>query len=96
VKHFSFKPQVVTEFENFSKEDLTFISHIDFDNGEIFEYIKNLNPLIAKVEYVSEYLEGTSRKVTIRFFTLYPDEMKRLREEIIGNTSKKFNLRFTI
>ena len=96
VKHFSFKPQVVTEFENFSKEDLTFISHTDFDNGEIFEYIKNLNPLIAKVEYVNEYLEGTSRKVTIRFFTLYPDEMKRLREEIIGNTSKKFNLRFTI
>jgi len=96
VKHFTFKPQVVTEFENFSKEDLTFISHTDFDNGEIFEYIKNLNPLIAKVEYVNEYLEGTSRKVTIRFFTLYPDEMKRLREEIIGNTSKKFNLRFTI
>lgn len=96
VKHFTFKPQVVTEFENFTKEDLTFISHIDFDNGEIIEFIKNLNPLIAKVEYVNEYLEGTSRKVTFRYFSLYPDEMKRLREEIIGNTSKKFNLRFTL
>ena len=96
VKHFSFKPQVITEFENFTKEDLTFISHVDFENGEIVEFIKNLNPLIAKVEYLSEFLEGTSRKVTIRYFSLYPDEMKRLREEIIGNTSKKFNLRFTL
>lgn len=96
VKYSSFKPQVVTEFENFAKEDLTFVSHIDFDNGEIVEYIKNLNPLIAKVEYVNEYLEGTNRKVTVRFSTIYPDEIKRIREEIIGNTSKKFNLRFTI
>ena len=96
VKHYQFKPQIITEFENFTKEDLTFVSHIDFDNGEIIEFIKNLNPLIAKVEYLNEYIESTNRRVTIRFFSLYPDEMKRLREEIISNTSKKYNLRFTL
>jgi phenylalanyl-tRNA synthetase beta chain len=96
VKFYEFKPQIVTEFENLAKEDLTFISHIDFDNGEIIEYIKNLNPLITKVDYLNEYLEGTTRKVTIRFATSYPDEIKRLRKEIIANTSKKFNLKFTV
>lgn len=96
VRHYTFKPQVITEFENFAKEDLTFISHLDFDNGEIIEFIQTLNPLIAKVEYLNEYIEGNNRKVTIRFYTIYADELKRLREEIIGNTSKKFNLRFTL
>ena len=96
VKYATFKPQVVTEFENFAKEDLTFISHLDFENGEIIEFVRTLNPLIAKVDYLGEFIEGTNRKVSIRFYSLYPDEMKRLREEIIGNTSKKFNLRFTL
>jgi phenylalanyl-tRNA synthetase beta subunit len=96
VKHYNFKPQVLTEFENFAKEDLTFVSHLDFDNGEILEYVRNLNPLIAKIEYLNEYIEGNSRRVTFRFYSLYPDEMKRLREEIIANTSKKYNLRFTL
>ena len=90
----TFKTDVVSEFENLSKEDLTFTSHIDSSNGEVIEYIKNINPLISKVEFIDEYQTDSQRKITIRFFTTYHSEIKKIREDIINNTSKKFGVTF--
>ena len=90
----SFKSYVVTDFENLSKEDLTFVSHIDSENGEIIEYMRNINPLVAKIDFIGEYIQSGNRKVTVRYFTAYPAEIKKIREELIGNTSKRFNLTF--
>ena len=94
IKLSSFKSYVVTEYKNLSKEDLTFISHIDSQNGEIIEYAKNVSPLIAKVEFLGEFIDGSNRKVTFRFYTAYPNESKKIREDIMGNTSKRFNVTF--
>ena len=94
IKLTSFKSYVVTEFENISKEDLTFISHIDSQNGEIIEYAKNVSPLVAKIEFLGEFIDGSNRKVTFRFYTAYPNESKKIREYIMGNTSKRFNVTF--
>jgi len=90
----NFKTYVVSSFENLSKEDLTFTSHIDATNGEVIEFMKTINPLIAKIEFIDEYRTESQRKVTIRFYTAYPDEMKKIRDEIINNTSKKFGVTF--
>jgi phenylalanyl-tRNA synthetase beta chain len=91
----TFKPYVQTELENLSKEDLTFITHIDYESGEIIEFIRNISPLVSKLEFIGEYLDGSNRKVTVRFYTAYPSESKNIREEIIGNSSKKFNISFS-
>ena len=91
----TFKPYVQTEHENLSKEDLTFITHIDYESGEIIEFIRNVSPLVSKLEFIGEYLNGSNRKVTVRFYTAYPAESKNIREEIIGNSSKKFNISFS-
>jgi phenylalanyl-tRNA synthetase beta subunit len=90
----SFKTYVVSDIENLSKEDLTFTSHIDASNGEVIDYMKSLNPLISKIDFIGEFQTESQRKVTIRFFTAYPNEMKKIREEIINNTSKKFGVTF--
>lgn len=90
----SFVSPVISEFENLSKEDLTFTSHIDVDNGEIIEYVRNINPLISKVEYVTEFISDSKRKVSFRYYSSYPQEMKKIREEIIINTHKKYGVEF--
>ena len=56
--------------------------------------MKSLNPLISKIDFIGEFQTESQRKVTIRFFTAYPNEMKKIREEIINNTSKKFGVTF--
>jgi len=89
-----FKTTTVSDFENLSKEDLTFTSHIDAVNGEVIEYMRSLNPLIKKIDFINEYQTENQRKVTIRFFTAYPSEMKKIRDEIINNSSKKFGISF--
>lgn len=94
IKKIGFKSYVQTELENLSKEDLTFTSHIETENGEIIEFIRNISPLVSKLEFIGEYIDGNSRKVTVRFYTAYPAEAKKIREEIISNTSKKFNVVF--
>jgi phenylalanyl-tRNA synthetase beta chain len=86
--------KIVTEILNISKEDLTFICHEDFKAGEVLEFIKNLNPLISEVKYLNEFRTEGNRKVTFRFTSLESSEMKRLRTEIINNTSLKFKLTF--
>lgn len=90
----SFKTHVVSDFENLSKEDLTFTSHIDANNGEVIEYMRNLNPLVKKIDFIDEYQTENQRKVTIRFYTAYPSEMKKIREELINSASKKFGVAF--
>ena len=90
----SFVSPVISEFENLSKEDLTFTSHIDVDNGEIIEYVRNINPLISRVEYVTEFISDSKRKVSFRYYSSYPQEMKKIREEIITNTHKKYGVEF--
>ena len=94
IKLSSFKSYVVTEFENLSKEDLTFVSHVDSQNGEIIEFAKEVSALVSKVEFLGEFIDGSNRKVTFRFYTAYPNESKKIREDIIGNTSKRFNITF--
>jgi len=100
INDINFKPKagntgkIITEIMNISKEDLTFICHEDFYAGEILEFIKNLNPLISEVRYISEYLTEGNRKVTFRYTSLESTEMKRLRTEIINNTSLKYKVSF--
>jgi len=100
INDINFKPKagntgkIITEIMNISKEDLTFICHEDFYAGEILEFIKNLNPLISEVRYISEYLTEGNRKVTFRYTSLESNEMKRLRTEIINNTSLKYKVSF--
>jgi len=86
--------KIVTEIENISKEDLTFVCHEDFLSGEVLEYVRNLNPLINEVRYLNEFLENGKRKVTFRFSSLHSQEMKKIRNEIINNTSLKFQINF--
>ncbi len=90
----TFKTQIISDFENLSKEDLTFTAHIDATNGEVIEYMRSLNPLVTKIDFIDEYQNENQRKVTVRFFTSYPAEMKKIREELINNTSKKFGVTF--
>lgn len=94
IKHEKFVTFASSELENLSKEDLTFVSHIDFDNGEVLEFISKINPLIKRVEYISEFLTEGSRKVTFRYSSAYPQEMKNIREDIIKNTSLKYKVSF--
>ena len=86
--------KIVTEIENISKEDLTFVCHEDFSSGEVLEYVRNLNPLINEVRYLNEFLEDGKRKVTFRFSSLHSQEMKKIRNEIINNSSLKFQINF--
>lgn len=90
-----FSGKIITEIENLSKEDLTFICHEDFSSGEVLEYVRKLNPLISEVRYIGEYLDEGKRKVTFRYTSAYSQEMKKIRNEIINNTSLKFQISFT-
>lgn len=90
----NFNSFVTSEYENLSKEDLTFTCHIDSDNGEVLEYIKTINPLIHKIQYLGEFISDSKRKITFRYFTLHPSEIKTIREDIIKHTSNKFGVEF--
>ena len=70
------------------------MSHVDSQNGEIIEFAKEVSALVSKVEFLGEFIDGSNRKVTFRFYTAYPNESKKIREDIIGNTSKRFNITF--
>lgn len=89
-----FKTYVVSEFTNLSKEDLTFTTHIHVNSGEIIEYMRGVSSLVYKIDFLNEFISETQRKVTIRYYTSYPAEIKRIREELINNTSLKFGVTF--
>lgn len=89
-----FSGKIITEIETLSKEDLTFVCHEDFSSGEVLEYIRKLNPLISEVRYLGEFLDEGKRKVTFRYFSQHSQEMKKIRSEIINNSSLKFQINF--
>ncbi len=110
--HQKFQSFAVTQFDNLAKEDLTFSTHILTNNGEIIEFIENCHPLIHKIEYLGEYLDGFKeenknnqevsekyfgkRRVSIRYFTKEASELKEIRQTIIRETVKKYQVEFIL
>jgi len=94
LRHQKFQSFVVTHLENLAKEDLTYSTHVYTENGEIINFMEKAHPLIYKLEYLSEYLQEDQRKVSVRFYTQIPSELKNIRKTIIEETSKKYSVKF--